>query len=216
VLRVAEDDYVLKKGKYLLKDDGHVAFILDAGIGGREAAARKELDKEPTFDAPKATLMSYIVDGILQRKLPWAFVLLGVLITLVLELCGVSALPFAVGLYLPIYTVTPIFVGGVVKAIVDRVRKRRGEKATRATPAAALLFSSGSSPADRSAASSWPRSRSVSRKLLEPPEPVRLARREGRRRDLLDHSWSMVIGLALFTAMTLTLYRVASKPSDRK
>ncbi len=75
------------------------------------------------FDAPKARLFSLIIDGILTRKLPWALVMVGVALALMMELVGVSALPFAVGLYLPISTSTPIFVGGVIRHIVDKRRK---------------------------------------------------------------------------------------------
>jgi putative OPT family oligopeptide transporter len=81
------------------------------------------------FDAPQARLMNMIIDGILTRKLPWAFVLLGVFIAVVMKLCGVSPLPFAVGAYLPISTSTPIFVGGLIRMLVDRKRHEEGPEA---------------------------------------------------------------------------------------
>jgi len=64
--------------------------------------------------------MSYIIKGILDRKLPWALVLFGVMISVTLELCGISSLAFAVGVYIPISSSTPIFVGGMVRWLVDR------------------------------------------------------------------------------------------------
>jgi len=64
--------------------------------------------------------MSYIIKGILDRKLPWALVLFGVMISVVLELCGISSLAFAVGVYLPISSSAPIFVGGMIRWLVDR------------------------------------------------------------------------------------------------
>ncbi len=70
--------------------------------------------------APQATLMSTIITGLLNQNLPWGLVLVGVFITLTLELCGVHSLSFAVGLYLPIATTAPIFAGGLVRAWVDR------------------------------------------------------------------------------------------------
>ena len=70
--------------------------------------------------APQATLMSTIITGLLNQDLPWGLVLVGIFITVTLELCGVHALSFAVGLYLPIATTAPIFVGGLVRAWVDR------------------------------------------------------------------------------------------------
>lgn len=72
------------------------------------------------FDAPKATLMSYIIKGILSRKLPWALVLLGAMIAVVLEMSGIPSLAFAVGVYLPLASSSPIFVGGMIRWLVDR------------------------------------------------------------------------------------------------
>jgi uncharacterized oligopeptide transporter (OPT) family protein len=77
------------------------------------------------FTAPKATLVSYIIKGILGGQLPWGLVLLGVFIAIVLELCGVSALAFAVGVYLPISTSAPVYVGGMVRWLVDRHTRRK-------------------------------------------------------------------------------------------
>ena len=75
------------------------------------------------FAAPKAKLMSYIIKGILDRKLPWGLVLLGVMISVTLELCGVGSLAFAVGVYLPLATSAPVFFGGLVRWLVDRRRR---------------------------------------------------------------------------------------------
>ena len=69
--------------------------------------------------------MSYIIKGILDRRLPWGLVLIGVMITLMLEASGVPSLAFAVGVYLPLSTSTPIFVGGLIRWAVDRWLKRR-------------------------------------------------------------------------------------------
>src|SRR5205823_4844225 len=72
------------------------------------------------FDAPKATLMSYIIKGILSRKLPWALVLFGVMIAIVLEMSGIPSLAFAVGVYLPLSSSSPIFIGGFMRWLIDR------------------------------------------------------------------------------------------------
>jgi uncharacterized oligopeptide transporter (OPT) family protein len=77
------------------------------------------------YRAPKATLMSYIIQGILSQKLPWALVLFGVMIAVTLELCGISSLAFAVGLYLPISASTPIFFGGLIRWGVDKYLKKK-------------------------------------------------------------------------------------------
>ena len=105
--------------KFLVDDAGAVVWLVDPGINGayKQRPNGTEVRK---FDAPKATLMSYIIKGILDRKLPWALVLFGVMIAVVLELCGASSLAFAVGVYLPISSSSPIFVGGLVRWLVDR------------------------------------------------------------------------------------------------
>jgi uncharacterized oligopeptide transporter (OPT) family protein len=70
--------------------------------------------------APQAVLMSTVINGILNRSLPWGLVLFGVFIVVMLELAGVRSLAFAVGAYQPIATTAPIFSGGVVRWLVDR------------------------------------------------------------------------------------------------
>ena len=77
------------------------------------------------YDAPKATLISYIIKGILNQELPWGLVLIGAMIAVVLELSAIPALAFAVGLYLPIATSSPIFIGGMVRYAVDIYLKRK-------------------------------------------------------------------------------------------
>src|SRR5262249_39498173 len=72
---------------------------------------------------PKATLMSYIIKGILSHKLPWALVLLGAMIAVVLEMSGIPSLAFAVGVYLPLASSSPIFIGGMVRWLVDSYLK---------------------------------------------------------------------------------------------
>src|SRR5256714_4511539 len=70
--------------------------------------------------APQATLMSTIIRRLLSQNLPWGLVLVGVFISVTLELCGIHSLSFAVGSYLPIATTAPIMVGGLVRAYVER------------------------------------------------------------------------------------------------
>jgi uncharacterized oligopeptide transporter (OPT) family protein len=92
------------------------------------------------LQAPQATLMSTIIKGMLSNSLPWGLVLIGMGISAVVELCGVSSLAFAVGAYLPLSSTTPIFAGGVVKWLVDRKNKNKAEE-SEVGPGA--LFSSG-------------------------------------------------------------------------
>ncbi len=76
------------------------------------------------FPAPQGTLMATLIKGLLSFNLDWQFVLVGAFIAFVFELVGVSALAFAVGLYLPLSTTLPIFAGGLVKSLVDWNQKR--------------------------------------------------------------------------------------------
>lgn len=93
---------------------------------GEDGKLVYELREVKKLDAPKASLFALIIDGILTRKLPWSLVLIGVMLAVVMELCGVASLPFAVGVYLPISTSVPIFVGGLVRWLVDRKRGQAG------------------------------------------------------------------------------------------
>lgn len=117
----------LPPGKYLVDDAGTIQYIVDPGINGG-LDKRDNGSKVTKFEAPKARLMSLIIDGILAQKLPWGLVLLGVALAIVAELMGVSALAFAVGVYLPLSTSLAIFVGGMVRWLVDRKRKTRPEE----------------------------------------------------------------------------------------
>jgi putative OPT family oligopeptide transporter len=111
-------------GKYLVDDEGRAAWLVDPGIKGT-VHHRPDGTEVRKFDAPKATLMSYIIRGILDRHLPWGLVLLGVMIAIVLEMSGIPSLAFAVGLYLPLSSSTPIFIGGAVRWVVDHSRRRK-------------------------------------------------------------------------------------------
>ena len=111
-------------GRYLIDPETRQAvWLVDPGINGA-FDTRPDGSKVNKFDAPKATLMSYIIQGILERKLPWELVLFGALIALVLELSHIPSLAFAVGVYLPISSSMPILIGGFVRAWVDRVQAR--------------------------------------------------------------------------------------------
>jgi OPT family oligopeptide transporter len=74
------------------------------------------------YPAPQATLMATLIKGLLAHNLDWQFVLVGVALSVTVELCGVSSLSFAVGAYLPLSTTAPVFVGGLVRALKDRGR----------------------------------------------------------------------------------------------
>ncbi len=129
----------LPQGKYLVDEAGKIKYLVDPGINGVETT-RLDGTSVLKYNAPKARLMSLIIDGIMTNKLPWGLVLLGVGIALVLELCRVPSLPFAVGVYLPLSASTPIFIGGVLRWIADGWTKK-GEAESDMSPG--VLFSSG-------------------------------------------------------------------------
>jgi len=89
--------------------------------------------------APQATLMATIIKGLLNQNLPWGLVLVGVFVSVTLELCGIHSLSFAVGSYLPIATTAPIFAGGLVRWWVE---KKTGV-AQESEVSSGTLFSSG-------------------------------------------------------------------------
>ncbi|HEY3159453.1 MAG TPA: oligopeptide transporter, OPT family [Vicinamibacterales bacterium] len=89
--------------------------------------------------APQATLMATIIKGLLNQNLPWGLVLIGIFLSVALELCGIRSLSFAVGSYLPIATTAPIFAGGMVRAWVERTTGTADESEL----SAGTLFSSG-------------------------------------------------------------------------
>jgi len=115
-------------GRYLVDDQGTPVYLADPGINGIHKT-RPDGSAVTKYDAPKATLMSYIIKGILNRQLPWGLVLLGVMIAIVLEMSGIPSLAFAVGVYLPLSSSSPIFIGGLIRWGVDRyLRKKLKDK----------------------------------------------------------------------------------------
>lgn len=101
------------------------------GIGSARAAA------------PQAQLMATVINGILQRRLPWGLILLGVFLVIGVELLGVRSLSFAVGFYLSIATTLAIFAGGVVRWLVEAQGRRAGEKVEESEVSPGSLYSSG-------------------------------------------------------------------------
>jgi hypothetical protein len=111
-------------GRYLVNDQGQPVYLADPGINGIHKT-RPDGSQVTKYDAPKATLMSYIIKGILNRQLPWGLVLLGVMIAIVLEMSGIPSLAFAVGVYLPLSSSSPIFIGGMIRWLVDKYLRKK-------------------------------------------------------------------------------------------
>jgi OPT family oligopeptide transporter len=95
------------------------------------------------FNAPQATLMATLIKGLLSFNLDWQFVLVGVFIAITMELCEVKSLSFAVGLYLPLSTTLPIWIGGALRGLTDWMAKRKGEETEDADLGKGSLFATG-------------------------------------------------------------------------
>ncbi|MEM7281976.1 MAG: oligopeptide transporter, OPT family [Pseudomonadota bacterium] len=89
------------------------------GFGGEE------------LPAPQATLMKLVIEGVLDQELPWTLVITGASIAVVCELLKIPSLPFAVGVYLPVSTMTPIFLGGMLRLWMERSAKNEGQAGDR-------------------------------------------------------------------------------------
>jgi putative OPT family oligopeptide transporter len=114
-----------RPGRYLVDPStGKVRWLVDPGIMGKLEETDEGVKVKRDFDAPKTQVMGIIITGVLERKLNWGLVLIGSLIAVMLELCGVSSLAFAVGVYVPIQFSTPIFIGGLVRWAVDAYMAR--------------------------------------------------------------------------------------------
>lgn len=129
-------------GRYVLDEQGAIAMAIDPGIGGREPtdAYGKKVDK---LDSPKSQIMALVVDGILTQKLPWGLILIGAFLAIAMEIIGVSSLPVAVGVYLPISTSAAMFAGGVLRWLVDRRVGAAGAADAHGDSGPGVLFSSG-------------------------------------------------------------------------
>jgi uncharacterized oligopeptide transporter (OPT) family protein len=138
----AETDKAVPPGRYLLDEQGTPVYLVDPAINGslKQDDEGRDVSKSK-FDAPKTVLMQLIIDGILDRRLPWGLVLIGVVIAITLELSGVASLPFAVGVYLPLSASTPIFVGGIIRWLVDSFHRVPKDQEDDSSPS--VLLSSG-------------------------------------------------------------------------
>src|SRR5438132_548416 len=129
-------------GKYLVDDSGRIKYLEDPGINGKIDTRDNGEKVKSKFSAPKPVLMAFIIEGIMTQRLPWGLVLIGVFISVVLELCGMSSLAFAVGVYLPLSTSSPIMAGGIVRYVADKTAKRKVSGAE-AESGPGVLFASG-------------------------------------------------------------------------
>ena len=160
------------------------------------------------FPAPQATLMATLIKGILSFNLDWQFVFVGVALAVVMELCGVNSLSFAVGAYLPLSTTLPIFAGGAVRGVVDWRKKRKGEIVTEDDLGKGNLFATGlvagGALAGVIVALLIAGSENIAKKL-------ELANLQNFLSGIFGEGWYQVIGVLFFAAMAFMLYRIAMK-----
>ncbi|HET9317294.1 MAG TPA: oligopeptide transporter, OPT family [Vicinamibacteria bacterium] len=181
------------EGKFLYNPaTSQVEMQWTQGIGSQQAPA------------PQARLMSVVINGILNRKLPWGLVLLGVFLVIAVELLGIRSLSFAVGSYLSIGTTAAIFCGGLVKWLAERGQKQTEEG--EASPGA--LFASG-----LIAAGGIVGLLAIGVKLAEAAGwiPTGVVQRVGHTIGLEPYGW---IGMIGFAALGFSLYYYARKPLE--
>jgi len=182
----------LADGKYLYSPTSHkieVQWI--QGIGSENAAA------------PQARLMATVINGILSQKLPWGLVLMGVFVVVAVELLGIRSLSFAVGAYLSIGTTLAIFVGGVVRFLVDAAMKKAGQETGESEISPGALYASGLIAAGGivgliGVAIKAYESLTGNHVPIQFPEA-----------NFLHHDW---ISVLMFAALAFSLYHFARKP----
>lgn len=216
VYRVNIETKGVVPGKYLVDPaTKEIGFLMDPGIGGRV----REVNGAPItkLDSPKATIMALVTDGILTQKLPWGLVLLGVFITLAIELMGLSSLPVAVGVYLPISTSAAMFAGGLVRWLIERRHKSEGQSLAEAESGPGVLFSSGLIAGGAIAGIVVAGvAAAVSARADEAGVPAAdyIAHQLGLAKaieGMVTGGWQDLLALALFATLAVLLYKVASK-----
>jgi OPT family oligopeptide transporter len=159
------------------------------------------------FNAPQATLMATLIKGLLSFNLDWQFVLVGVFIAITLELCSVKSLSFAVGLYLPLATTLPIWIGGALKGLTDWLAQRKGEDAEDAELGKGSLFATGLVAGGALAG--------VVVAMLQATDSVAASLEkvslEPALSGALGHTGYQLLGVAFFTALGYLLVRAARK-----
>ena len=186
---------------------GIVVKVLDTPTVDMAAQGITHAIGSERYAAPQATLMATLAKGILSFNLDWQFVIVGVFIAVMIELCGIKALAFAIGLYLPLSTTLPIFIGGAIKGIVDWRSERKGEVKQDDELGRGSLFATGLIAGGALAG--------VIVALLSVNDNVFNAMKnisaEHGLSHLLGSGGYALLGVAFFVSMTLMLYRLAVK-----
>jgi putative OPT family oligopeptide transporter len=213
VVRVNIPTQGVTPGKYLLDPATHeVTYLVDPGIGGRV----HEIDGKPItkLDSPKATIMALVTDGILTQRLPWGLVLIGVFLTFAIELMGLQSLPIAVGVYLPISTSAPMFIGGAVRWLVERRLRSGSRSIAEVESGPGVLFASGLIAGGAIAGvviAGIAAALVVRAEAAQVPAADYLAQMLGLQRVLGGFATSDIAALVMFAVLGTLLYRVARK-----
>jgi putative OPT family oligopeptide transporter len=131
----------VRPGRYLVDDSGKVQYRTDTPIAQESRRMDDGSPAPAAFTAPQPHLFANIIQGILGGTLEWGLVLIGALIALSVELMGVAALPLAVGMYIPLASTVPIFLGGLLRWFADRLRGQPSSDAAAETSPGVLLAS---------------------------------------------------------------------------
>jgi uncharacterized oligopeptide transporter (OPT) family protein len=154
--------------------------------------------------------MATLIKGLLSFNLDWQFVLVGVFLSITMELCGVKSLSFAVGAYLPLSTTAPIFVGGAIKGLSDYMATRKGEKVEESELGPGNLFATGL-VAGGALAGVLVAILSVNDTVSNAMNSLSLER---RLEESLGGGGYQLLGLIAFTVMSYVLYLISRKPSE--
>jgi OPT family oligopeptide transporter len=188
---------------------GIVVKVLDTPTQAEVAQGIVHAIGGDRFSAPQATLMATLTRGILSFNLDWQFVMVGVFIAVMIELCGIKALAFAIGLYLPLSTTLPIFIGGAMKGFVDWRAERRHEAVEEGDLGRGSLFATGLI-AGGALAGVVVALLSVNDAAFEAMKKVNV---EGALTGMLGAGGYALLGVLFFVAMAAVLYRMAvAKP----
>lgn len=187
---------------------GATIKILDQPTAEMAAQGIQHAIGTDKYPAPQGTLMATLIKGILSFNLDWQFVLVGVCIAIVVELCGIKALSFAIGIYLPLATTLPIFIGGAIRGIVEWKQKKKNIKLTAEEEdlGKGNLFATGL-VAGGAIAGVVVAFLSASDSINEGLKKVNAE--HGLTKALGDGQGYMYLGVAFFALMGFVLYRVA-------